>query len=235
MKKLNLLILFVCFAIVPALSQDVFSFGKKYGMMSPNNINRTVYSYNYARQWLTQKMPYFGRMEGYEMSWQHMGEGLGYQASFSRIKEVNNAFGLEPTGGLNGYRKIRLSYGGLSFGLNHILTQKKHFELVPSLDFDLHFLIVTTTYSNDAAFAGASEEGVVAKLKMANTLALNFRFFVTQWFGISIRPYGQLPWGKVNVEGLAAYWGGSGTGAQRESIRNYGLSASVFLEFGRDY
>lgn len=233
MKKLLLSILFVFpFVILPA--QNAFTFGIKYGWMEPSNINRTVYSYNYARQWLTQKMPYFGMLHGIEFSWQHRGETVGYELVYSRLRETNNAYGLEPTGGLMGYRKIKIGMGGLSAGLTLKLISRPHFEVVPSLDLDLHLLSGTTTYSNDAGFAGATEEAVIADLKFANTFAINVSLFATEWVGINIRPYYQVPWGKANVEGLAAYWGGSGTGTQRENVRNYGVSGSLILAFGRD-
>lgn len=234
MKKIILSILF-SFTLLCLDAQNAFTFGIKYGVMKPSNINRTVYSYNYARQWLTQKMPYFGMMKGFEFSWQHRGETIGYELVYSRLRETNNAYGLEPTGGLMGYRRIKLGMGGLSLGVTAKIIDKKHLEVVPSLDFDLYLLSATTTYSNDAGFAGASEEAVVADIKFANTFAINFSLFATQWFGINIRPYYQLPWGKANVEGLAAYWGGSGTGNQRESARNFGISGSVIFEFGRDH
>jgi hypothetical protein len=234
MKKIFFAILFsFLFIFLPA--QNAFTFGKKYGWMNHlNNINRTVYSYNYARTWLTQKMPYFKAMNGYELSWQHRGEIIGYEVLYSKMKEVNDAFGLEPTGGLTGYRKITIGMFGLSAGITAKIFEKKHIEIMPSFDFDFHALFGQTMYSNEATFAGASPEAVIGQIKMANTFGMNITLFATQWLGINIRPYYQLPWGKANVEGLAAYWGGSGTGAQRERIRNYGISASLILEFGRD-
>ncbi len=233
MKKATLVLL-LSFAFVAATGQNAFTFGIKYGWMEPDNINRTVYSYNYARQWLTQKMPYFGMMRGIEFSWQHRGKMIGYELVYSRLRETNNAYGLEPTGGLMGYRKIKLGMGGLSAGFTLKLISLPHFEVVPSFDFDLHLLSATTTYSNDAGFAGAEEETVIADLKFANTFAINVSLFATEWIGINIRPYYQVPWGKANVEGLAAYWGGSGTSVQREDVRNYGVSGSLILAFGRD-
>lgn len=220
------------FVNLPA--QNAFTFGKKYGIMHPDNINRTVYSYNYARQWLTQKMPYFSMMEGYEASWQHRGEIIGYEIVYSILTAKNDAYGLEPTGSQMGYRRISLTRGGLAGGFTFKILDKKHLEIVPAIDFDLHYFSGTTTYSNDATYAGATPEGVIFKFKLANTFAINCSLMATKWFGINIRPYYQMPWGKTNVEGLAAYWGGSGTGAQRESIKNYGVSASVIFEFGRD-
>ncbi len=232
MKKYCITILL--FATLIGNAQNAFTFGKKYGVMNLDNINRTVYSYNYARTWLTQKMPYFHYMQGYEGSWQHRGELVGFEMVFSRISETNTAFGFEPTSNMMGYRKIKIGYGGMSGGITVKVLDTKHFEIVPSLDADLHFFTGSTTYSNDAAFAGGTEESVIYNIKLASTLSVNFSLMATSWFGINIRPYYQQPLGKTNVEGLAAYWGGSGTGSQRENVQNYGISASLILEFGRD-
>lgn len=203
--------------------------------MKPNNINRTVYSYNYARQWLSTAMPYFHVMKGYELSWQHRGETVGYEFVYGAIHETNIATGVEPNGGLTAFRKIRTRMGGISAGITFKIVDSKHLEIVPSLDFDLYLFSATTTYANESTFAGASDEAVIGDAKFGNTLALNISLFATHWVGINIRPYYQLPWGKANVEGLAAYWGGSGTGNQRDSVKNFGISGSLIFEFGRDY
>jgi hypothetical protein len=234
MKKITASVFF-SFVLIFLQAQNAFTFGKKYGVMNHlNNINRTVYSYNYARQWLTQKMPYFRMMNGYEASWQHRGETIGYELIYSAIKETNEAFGLEPNGGLMGYRKIRIGIFGISAGMTAKLYEKKHIEIMPAFDLDWNMFYGETTYSNDAGFSGASAERVIGKIKLASTFAVNFSLFATRWFGINIRPYYQLPFGKTNVEGLAAYWDGSGTGNQRDRVRNYGISGSVIFEFGRE-
>ncbi len=214
-------------------AQNAFTFGIKYGFMKPNNINRTAYSYSYARQWLTTPMPYFGAMRGYELSWQHRGEKIGYEFVYGAIKEVNIATGPEPAG-LTAYRKIKLRMGGLSSGITAKIIDKKHIEVVPSLDLDLYLFSVTTAYSNESTFAGATEDGVVSAVKFGNTFAVNISLFATKWIGINIRPYYQLPWGKANVEGLASYWA-SGSANQRDSVKNYGVSGSLIFQFGRDY
>ncbi len=233
MKKI-VLFLPLFFTLFSLEAQNAFTFGIKYGYMKPNNINRTVYSYNYARQWLSEFMPYFNAMQGYEASWQHRGEKIGYEFVYGAIKEINIANGIEPAG-LTAYRKIKTRMGGLSTGITAKIIDKKHIEIVPSLDLDLYLFSVWTTYSNESTFAGATEEGVISAVKVGNTFAVNISLFATKWFGINIRPYYQLPWGKANVEGLAAYWGGSGTGNQRDSIKNYGISGSLIFQFGRDY
>lgn len=230
----NYCITFLLFATLISNAQNAFTFGKKYGVMNLDNINRNVYSYNYARTWLTQKMPYFHYMQGYEGSWQSRGELVGFEMVFSRISETNIAFGFEPASSMMGYRKIKIGYGGISGGITVKVLDLEHFEIVPSLDGDLHYFTCSTTYSNDAAFAGSTEESVFSNIKLASTLSVNFSLMATTWFGINIRPYYQQPWGKTNVDGLASYFAGSTAGNQRESVKNYGINASLILEFGRD-
>ena len=37
-----------------------------------DNLNRSVYVYNYTRQWLTDKMDYFGHSQGFLMSYVYL-------------------------------------------------------------------------------------------------------------------------------------------------------------------
>ncbi|CAN5302763.1 hypothetical protein BH09BAC5_BH09BAC5_04150 [soil metagenome] len=232
MKKV-FLVIFLFTLSVSASAQLYVSFGKKYGWIHPDNLNRTVYTYNYTRQWLDQKMNYFKDLKGWEATIQGQDERVGLEVIASHLGQINIAHGIEPSGGLTGYRKIKLGIGGLSFGLTAVVVQKKHLEIAPAIDFDMHYFRVITTYSNDETFAGATGLLVVQKFKFANTFALNCNLFATKWLGIDVRPYIQLPYGKINIEGLMNELQGD-ENTQRERMMNYGISASIVLALGRD-
>ncbi len=234
MKKLLVILFFAAIAQTDFAQSSDFTFGIKYGWMHPDNINRTVYTYNYTRQWLSQKMDYFKLMKGWEASWQFRGKSMGLECIMDNMHATNIANGVEPTGGSIGYRKIKVGMGGISFGASGYFMKSKHLEIVPSFDFDFNFFGVHDWYANNSNFTNGQETTDTEKFKMGNTFAINFSLFATKWLGINIRPYYCLPWGKVNSEGLMYNLQGD-QNVQRESIRNYGVSASLIIGIGRDY
>ncbi|HEU4718888.1 MAG TPA: hypothetical protein VFU15_13685 [Bacteroidia bacterium] len=233
MKKLALFVFLSVVSLVPVSAQSYLEIGYRYGIMHPGNINRGVYTYNYTRPWLSQKMDFFKVMKGWEFSYMRRTDGAGLEFSMGRISGINNAFGIEPTTGQMAYRKIKFGTGGFSAGLRYFTMQTAHFESGPSLDFDFNFVVCETWYAHDPSFANAQDDVVFSKFKMANTIAWNFSFYAAPWLGINIRPYYQQPWGKVNVEGMANYLQGVDGDVEREKTTNFGISGTLVLAFRR--
>ncbi|MEO6831859.1 MAG: hypothetical protein ABI378_05950 [Chitinophagaceae bacterium] len=208
--------------------------GYKIGMMKIGNLNSDVAAYNAERPWLETKMPDFGLMKGYEFTGQLWYEKTGFEFVVSRLRQTNDANGIETSTNRRGYRRIVAGLGGVSFGMMYAIAEAKHFAIWPTLDIDVHSFKAYSYYNTTGDFKDATPELEIDELMVSNTLSLNISLFASRWLGINFRPYCQLPWNSVSLAGLAPYAGAGNADVKKDWPVNAGISVSLLLAFNRD-
>lgn len=229
----NTLILFTLLltSISSKGQQSALSISYKASMFQPDNVNRTVYTYNYARQWLDQKMDYFEMLQGWDIRYNVQNKGKGFEFGINRMRASNEATGIQ-TNGQRGYRKISLKSGSAFVGITKRFYSRKHFQLSYTLSLDWMGFKGYTFYAQGSKDFGPSEGGFKNN-RLANTGGLNILIPFGKYFGLQLRPYYQQPWSRANVEGLGeAISGASGSGTKREFIGNYGCLVGLRFVLG---
>lgn len=231
MKKLiTISAMFVCMHVVHAQSYGMLGIGYQVGVFHLANINRTVYTYNYTRQWLTQKMPYFENAKGYQLHFATMPGNWGIDLAISTLAETNEAYGIETATGLEAHREIFVRQLSWSYGFRYVVKEGDHTEIGFTLSIDRNRLIANTGYTNGQE---STYMRCVLEKTWGNTLRINLSWFPVNAVGLSVRPFVTLPWGKVNTEGLIYYLNGD-YNTQRGYAWNYGCTLNLTFRFGHD-
>lgn len=231
MKRTLSLFSLLFVACLTHAQQSALSISYKASIFQPDNVNRTVYTYNYARQWLDQKMDYFKMMQGWDLRYSIQTKGKGFEFGVNRMRASNEATGIQ-TNGQRGYRKIALKSGSAFVGITRRFYAKKYLHLSYTLSLDWMGFKGFTYYAQGSKDFGASEGGFKNN-RFANTGGLNFLFPFGKYVGLQIRPYYQQPWSRANVEGLGeAISGAAGSGTKREYIGNYGCTVGFRIVLG---
>ncbi len=227
MKKL-LVILMVVLSVQSARAENILGVGYQYGVFHLGNINRTVYAYNYTRQWLTQSMAYFHTMPGVQVHYSHVKEFWGLEFNVNTMGQTNEAYGIETSSGLEAHRKIKMGLFCWGAGASVILKRTEHLMLGFSLTFDHMRLSGTTEYSNPLE---SEYMRVIVEKCWSNSIRVNLGWFPIERVGLTLRPFVMLPYRKANTEGLMYYLQGD-YNTQRTSVWNYGCTLNLTFRFG---
>ena len=194
------------------------------------NLNRTVYVYNYTRQWLTNKMDYFNGGKGWTMYYgvlyDHIGIGLG----IGHNRQTNTSNGIEPVSGTMAYRQIIYTSTRLFADIPVRLVNKKHLEInyVPSIEAVNNSLM--TKYRHDADMKNPETIQATGQYNWGTTQSIAFRYFPTNWFGVSVKPFATLNLKQTPVNDLQVYLQGAAISQPvPERFNIYGLSFSIIF------
>lgn len=200
MKKILTATVLFLFYLVHANAQGNFEIGYSFGYMNSPNLNRSVYVYNYTRQWLTDKMDYFNGGKGWYVSYAKIYDHVGCEFGFSTFRERNIASGLEPTTGKVAYRRISRGSNGFYLGIPIRIVNTEHLEInfVPTADMEWNY--VNTDYTHDGSFEKIEEsEGMGGGFKLGSSAGIALRFFPLNWLGVSAKPFVAFSYTKTDV------------------------------------
>ncbi|MCP4438758.1 MAG: hypothetical protein GY810_07420 [Aureispira sp.] len=152
-------------------------------------MNAIVDQYNNTRTWLDTPMPKIKFLDGF-----HVGIHFTYKIPFElmwagRYKKMT-AEGT-PSGQQKGSRTLNLQYHGLSLGL--IPLRLKKLPLGLGFSFDFNVLKFDTKLSDQA------KEKVLQQFNFASSMFFTAQFPLFRHLTIDIRPYIQVPIGKVDL------------------------------------
>ena len=210
--------------------------GYRFGHLKCDNLNRSVYVYNYTRKWLDTKMDYFGNHgKGISVAYGQQFDLLGWEMGFTNFHEKHIANGLEPTTGLIAYRSISYFNYGLYLAFPVRIINKEHLEINFSPSFDASFNNIQLEYTHDATMKSI-EEGVTATSegKFGSTMALVVKLFPVRWFGIDLKPFASFNFRKVDVSGVMGELQGGAATELPDSFFSYGLNLNIVFAH-RDY
>lgn len=209
-------------------AQGNFEVSYNLGRFNSPNLNRTVYVYNYTRQWLDVKMDYFNATKGYTVYYGALYDNVGIGFGIGHNRQTNIAHGLEPVTGTIGYRKIMYTSTRLFADLPIRIINAKHLEInyVPSIEAVNNSLV--TQYGHDAEFKNIEKNEATGKYLWGTTQSIAFRFFPVSWFGLSVKPFATLNLSKTDINELMGYLQSA---AIRQTVEDkfniYGISFSI--------
>lgn len=163
--------------------------GYHIGFTESKVMNAIVDQYNNTRTWLTKPMPRIKFLDGF-----HVGLQFRYKIPFElmwvgRYRKIL-AEGA-PLGQPKGIRSLDLQYHGVSVGLIPIQLKKVPIGFGLSLDFN--------TLKFDTQRSEQPKETLVQQFNFASSLFISIQIPIIKQLLIDIRPYVQIPIGKVNV------------------------------------
>lgn len=217
-------------------AQGYFELGYRFGHLKCDNLNRSVYVYNYTRKWLDTKMDYFGNHgKGISMAYGQQFDLLGWEMGFTNFHEKHIAHGLEPTTGQVAYRQISYFNYGLYFGIPVRIINKENLEINFAPSFDATLYHINLEYTHDASLH-SMEETITAtsKGKLGSTMAVTVKLFPVRWFGIDIKPFASFNFRKVDVSGVMGELQGAVAAELPDSFFSYGLNLNIVFAH-RDY
>ena len=236
MKKI-IFILFLSFISYSSVqAQGYFEMGYRIGHLKCDNLNRSVYVYNYTRKWLDTKMDYFGNHgKGISVAYGQQFDLFGWEMGFSNFHEKHIAHGLEPTTGQVAYRQISYFNYGLYLGIPVRLINKENLEINFAPSFDMSFDNINLEYTHDAALKTFDESvKATSEGKLGATMALAIKLFPVRWFGIDLKPFASFNFHKLDVEGVQYELQGASAAVLPDSFFSYGLNLNVTFAH-RDY
>ena len=236
MKKTIFIFFLSSISYSAANAQGYFEMGYRVGHLKCDNLNRSVYVYNYTRKWLDTKMDYFGNHgKGISVAYGQQFDLLGWEMGFTNFHEKHIANGLEPTTGLIAYRSISYFNYGLYLAFPVRIINKEHLEINFSPSFDASFNNIQLEYTHDATMKSI-EEGVTATSegKFGSTMALVVKLFPVRWFGIDLKPFASFNFHKLDVSGVQGELQGAAAAELPDSFFSYGLNLNIVFAH-RDY
>ena len=195
-----------------------------------DNLNRSVYVYNYTRQWLTNKMDYFGHSQGFQMSYGYLRESLGFEIGLIQHFETHKAWGLEPDSGHDGYRRFEYyNYGYyIAFPLRFVHEEKVDFIFWPA--FKMTKNSINLTYATNPEFDNANSETVVNQGSPGIDLGLAVRYFPLKWLGFELRPNLGFNFHQADVSPVQIYLQGAWSSAYfYDSFMRKGITFSLIF------
>lgn len=225
----HILILFLCLnSFYNCLVAQSFAMrgGYQIGFTDSKVMNAIVDQYNNTRSWLDRPMPKIKFLDGF-----HVGLQFTYKIPFElmwvgRYRKIS-AEGT-PSGQAKGVRSLDLQYHGVSFGLIPFRLKKMPIGFGLSLDFN--------TLRFDTQKTEQPKEILLRQFNFAGSLFMTLQIQIIKRLSIDIRPYVQIPIGRVDIYPVEQKLNPKNTAKQapedfQANFLNGGASISIVYTF----